>query len=403
MSEITEEIVSTNSPLTALRYHQGVCTWLEQYEPKVWQWFSDLEVLEKSFDNTRDALLKETYRLTPESHPDVYDLCRLAMTRLGIEAPVTIYQANDGAMNAALFYIPKEVHIVLYGPLIEKLSKDELLALLGHELSHYLLWSMDNSRYLIAQQVLEDSVSQSPNSALYETARLFGLNTEVFADRGGVLVCENALHSVSVLVKVLTGLKQVDAQAFLTQAQELDMKGDISEAKSHPELYMRALFMHKWQQGHAHLDDWIDGKLKGRLSINNLDVLDQIQLTKMTSGFFHYFLADTEYTSELLRNQIQQFFVDWEQRTETLDIEYLSSERVDHSTQDYFIALVFDLAYADREQTDDVLKHGVQIFGKFGWLERYRDNLKTVLKFPKRKADKLVGPIPKHAESQELG
>jgi hypothetical protein len=395
MSEPISEAVPMGNSLKALRYHRNVCEWLEKYEPKVWQWFSDLEVLEKSFDSTRDALLKETYRLTVESHPTVYELCQIAMQRLGIEAGVTVYQANDGAMNAALFYVPKEVHIVLYGPLIDKLSNDELLALLGHELSHYLLWSMEGSRYLVAQQILEDSVAQTPNSALYETARLFALNTEVFADRGGVIAAENEKYTISVLVKVMTGLSQVDADSFISQAKELDAKGEVSEARSHPELYMRALFLDKWQRGEHEIDDWLDTKLKGPLSISCLDVLDQIQLSQMTSGFFRYFLNQTSFASERVINQIQLFFADWESRTNEIDLAQLDALKVDESTQDYFIALVFDIAHADSEQTDEVLQRDLEVMSKLGWLERYRENLKTILKFPKRKADKLVGDLPK--------
>lgn len=401
MSELISEAIPEGTSLKALRYHNNVCEWLEKYEPKVWQWFSDLEVLEKSFDSTRNALLKETYRLTVESHPTVYELCQTAMQKLGIEAPVTVYQASDGAMNAALFYVPKEVHIVLYGPLIEKLSSDELLALLGHELSHYLLWSMDDSRYLVAQQILEDSVAQTPNSALYETARLFALNTEVFADRGGVIAAENEKHTISVLVKVMTGLNQVDADSFLNQAKELDAKGEVSEARSHPELYMRALFLDKWQRGEHEIDDWLDSKLKGPLSINSLDVLDQIQLNQMTSAFFRYFLNETSLASEQVINQVQQFFSDWAAHTYELDLSKLATDKVDESAQDYFIALVFDIAYADRDQTDEVLQRGAEVMARLGWLERYRDNLKTILKFPKRKADKLVGDLTKVLLDQE--
>ncbi|MDT0594863.1 M48 family metalloprotease [Glaciecola petra] len=399
--------------LQALQYHQHICEWLEVNEPKVWHWFSDLDTLEKSIENTRNSLLKETYRLTPESHSNVYELCQLAMQRLGIDAPVTIYQANDGAMNAALYYIPGEIHIVLFGALIDKLEKLELLALLGHELAHFLLWSMDEGRYLIAHQVLEDSVAQAPhNNALYETARLFSLHTEIFADRGAVVATQDYRYSIAVLVKVMTGLSSVAPDAFLSQAKELDEKGNISDAKSHPESYLRALFVDKWQsiqtiemptdsavkltnEGQAiatnaeQLDAWILSKLKGKLSIHSLDLLDQQQLSRDTSGFFRYFLNETEFETEEVKNQLSMYFSDWDVHQDVLNIDTLKERDFDDSILDYFIALIFDLAFADREQSDEILTKGADVAAKLDVLDMYKNKLKSVLKIPKRKADKL--------------
>jgi hypothetical protein len=420
---------NTVKALTALRYHKEVCAYFEQHEKKVWNWFSDLNVLEKSFADTRDALLKNTYRLTSESHPKIYEQCQLAMQRLGIDAPATLYQANDGAMNAALFYVPKEVHIVFYGPLLEKLSEGELLALLGHELSHYLLWSMDNSRYLIAQQVLEDSVAKAPqNNSLYETARIYALNTETFADRGSVLVAQDEKLSIAVLLKVMTGLRNVDSSAFLEQAQELDAKGEISNALSHPELYLRALLMQKWQTDETQLDEWMDAKLKGPIDIHSLDLLSQANLRNLTVEFFHYMLDESTFASEMVINEIKGFFPKWldpgknksfggffeakentvvdvhmtakteskktagPEGREDIDefITKLNRLNVTDSTKDYFIALLFDIAFADRDQSDEVLMAGSKVMAKLKWHKRYKGNLQSILKLPKLKIDKLV-------------
>lgn len=419
--------------LQALPYHEAICEHFETHEPKVWEWFSDLKVLEKSFADTRDALLKNTYRLSPESHETVYQMCHLAMQRLGIEAPVTLYQANDGAMNAALFYVPNEVHIAFYGPLLDKLSDNEVLAILGHELSHYLLWSMQDSRYLIAQQVLEDSVAKAPyNNALYESARIYALNTETFADRGGVIAAQDEKYSIAVLIKVMTGLRNVDPTSFLQQAKELDEKGDISDASSHPELYLRALLMQKWRTNEDNLEQWIEAKLKGSINIHCLDLLDQTKLTKLTKAFFHYILDESGFASIMVLTQVQDFFPKWKlgyksnkgdqifempedaivdaqpaiiaspakesASSEPDEDEFISSLNaleLEDSTKDYFIALLFDIAHADKEQTDEVLIAGADIMQKLKWHSRYRECLKSILKLPKTKIDKLIGKAHK--------
>ncbi|MGN5476595.1 M48 family metalloprotease [Cupriavidus basilensis] len=83
-------------------------------------------------------LLRDTYRIEADAHADVHAALAQAMSRLGIEARATLYQSPGQDMNASLVYVPGEVHIVLQGPLLERLAPPELLAVFGHELAHYL-------------------------------------------------------------------------------------------------------------------------------------------------------------------------------------------------------------------------------------------------------------------------
>ena len=80
-------------------------------------------------------MLKSTYRVDRESQSPLYDAAAIVAQKLGIDAAVTIYQAqNPLGLNASLAYIPGEVHLILHGPLAEKLSPLEIQALFGHEL-----------------------------------------------------------------------------------------------------------------------------------------------------------------------------------------------------------------------------------------------------------------------------
>jgi hypothetical protein len=38
--------------------------------------------------------------------------------QLGLQVPVTLYQAGDGAMNATLYFRPGEAHVVFVVPLL---------------------------------------------------------------------------------------------------------------------------------------------------------------------------------------------------------------------------------------------------------------------------------------------
>ncbi len=72
---------------------------------------------------------------------ELYAQAEEVVRKLGLDIPVTIYQAqNPQGLNASLAYVPNEAHIVLHGPVCSKLTEAEFRALLAHELSHFLLW-----------------------------------------------------------------------------------------------------------------------------------------------------------------------------------------------------------------------------------------------------------------------
>ncbi|MGB3469900.1 MAG: M48 family metalloprotease [Erythrobacter sp.] len=386
--------------IAPLNYHSQIAQWLHDNERGIWDWFSMRKLQEEQDGETRDLLLKETVRLSREAHGAAYQCCETAMARLGVDAPVTLYQAGDGAMNAALFFIPGEIHVVLYGPVLEKLSEQELTALFGHEVSHYLLWTLDDRRYRIAQQIIDDAVQQSPGDyALYETARLYLLATEVFADRGAALAVGGegpALPgpAIAVLLKVMTGLSATDPEAFLRQAAELDAKGDLTKTATHPESYLRALFIDRWCKGEAATDEWVMGKLKGAMAIGGLDLLDQQRLNGMTRQFFALFLHDTglgaDLASDMVLTQVKQFFPDWTDAEPHLDPAAVKEDVTDRSIRDYLIALIVDLAHADPDQTEEMLVRGGKFAGSIGWEDEYRDNLKSLLKMRKPQVDRIM-------------
>lgn len=382
--------------LQQLSYHEAIAAWLSAHEDGVWDWFSNRKLQADQDVETRDLLLQQTVRLTRESHSPVYNCCEKAMAKLGVAAPVTLYQASDGAMNAALFFVPEEVHIVLYGPVIEKLSEVELTALLGHEISHYLLWTHSDRRYRIAQQIIDDAAQQSPGDhSLYETARLYQLATEVFADRGAALAAGSEGPAIAVLLKVMTGLKQTDPGAFLQQAAELDAKGEISKSQTHPEVYLRALFIDRWWReretaAQSQIDEWVLTKLKGPMVIGQLDLIDQEAMSARTREFFAYLLYESDLASKMVVTQVRQFFPEWTLQEDRIDLETLKQVAQDKSVRDYFVALIFDLAHADPDQTEELLIRGAKLALGIDWEDEYRGNLKTLLKMRKPQIDRIM-------------
>lgn len=384
--------------LLPLKYHGDLVEYLKQDEPHVWDWASSANARLKQSEEMREAMLRQTYRLEPDSHPAVFEACSIAMVKLGIEAPVTVYQAADGTMNAALYYIPSEVHIVFSGPTLERLGNTELLALVGHELAHYKLWSADDGAYYNSSRVLDLALSFPDAAPSHrETARLLSLNTEIYADRGAALVVGDLAPAVSMLVKVMTGLSTVDPAAYLRQANELEASNVKSAGYSHPESFLRARALELWWQGAEELDDWIDRRLLGPISIEALDLLRQRELTRLTRGFLARFAKPGEGGDEAVLTQIRRYFPEFMPDESPLNLECISVEKIDDATRDYFIALMFDCAMADLDISEEIMTLAAKTAQSIGASDRLKAALKRDLKWTKKSTDALFARAAKAA------
>lgn len=379
-------------------YHDNVIAHLKSEELHAWEWSSSNAQI-KEFGEIRDTMLRDTYRLEPAGHPAVFEACQTAMSRLGIEAPITLFQASDGSMNASLVFTPGEIHMVFFGPILEKLNEAELLALMGHELSHYKLWLMSNGEHYRASRVFDHALAYPEAKPSHrETARLLSLYTELFADRGAAIAAGGFEPAVAVLVKVMTGLTNVDPEAYLRQAQEVETKGGKSQGISHPEAYVRARALQLWWAGDAELSDWLEKQIHGLLSIEALDLLGQSKLTAMTRSFLARFMVDLDEPSDEITTQLRAYFPDFGKVEETpLDLSEVGVERIDDATRDYFVALMFDIAMADADAIDASMIEAAKIAAEIGATERLTSALRRDLKWSKARCDKLIAQAAKAA------
>lgn len=383
--------------LQPLAYHAKVVEYLRRHEPDVWRWASERGSDEEHRQSLRALLLRDTYRIEEQSHAGVHQTLAQAMVRLGILAPATLYQSPGQEMNAALVFVPDEVHIVLQGPVLERLSQDELLALFGHELAHYLLWSQDDGCFLIADRILADTLASPDASASQrETCRRYALHTELYADRGGAIAAGAVGPAVSTLVKVQTGIGTVDPAAYLRQASEIESReAGASMAHSHPETFIRARALALWWEGAADLDSWIDSRLHGRLSLAQLDLPGQVRMQELTRGFLAYFLDGTDFANDAVLAQVRMLFPDWTGSEAALAPEAFGEEFVDDGVRDYLNALMLDLALADAGQREQALLRAGHVAQQLGSLEGLRRNLRRDAGFGKRELERYNRQLAK--------
>lgn len=391
--------------LSPLPYHHTIVDYLRSHEPDVWNWASARGTDAEQRDALRAALLRDTYRIERDAHAEVHATLDLALARLGIDAPATLYQSPGQSMNAALFYVPGEVHIMLQGPLLERLSRDELLAVLGHELSHYLLWSRDEGRLLVADRILHDALSSADGHASHqETYRRYALHTELFADRGAAIAAGAIAPAISALVKVQTGIGTVDAAAYLRQAMEIEAKeAQASSAYSHPETFIRARALALWWEGTEDMQAWLDARLHGPLALDRLDLPGQLHLQRLTRGFIAHFLADADLASDAVLTQVRAMFPDWSSAEPALApselAAALSPDVSATAVSTYLNALLIDLALADPDQQDSALLRAGRLARELGTFDGFEASLRRDAAMGKRDLDKYKRQLDKESQA----
>lgn len=387
-------VAADGRALAPLPYHHDVVAYLRQHEADTWAWAASLGAQEQHAQEVREQLLRDSYRLTPDSHPLPYRLCTLAMQRIGMDAPVTLYQANDrgGGMNAMLCYLPAEVHLLFQGPLLERLSEDELLALLGHELAHHLLWSQADGEFLVADRILHHSVADPAAAPSHtETARLYQLHTEVYADRGGALAAQALEPPVCTLVKVQTGIVSVDAAAYLQQARELlNADAGVSRGLSHPESYLRAQALELWWQQDPGMDEWLQRRIRGPLDMARLDLTAQARLVQITRDLLSHYFAEPTLHADRLLTQAREFFPDWTHDEARAPLPDLDLAVIGDSVRDYLHSVLIDLALADADLREPALRRALKIADEFDSRAAFLKALMRDAGLGKRELDKLT-------------
>lgn len=388
----------TFAALATMPYHDEVIALLRAEEPQAWAWASSAEARSEHAQQLRALLLENSYRLDADAHPHLHAACAAAARRLQVAAPISLYHGTDSDSNAAILYVPGEVHIIFHGSLHERLETAELEAVLGHELAHFVLCERDDGAWMTADRLLRMSAADpAVSDSVRETARLFGLYTEAFADRGGAVACGALEPAVAALVKVRTGLARVSAESYLRQAAEVcaAMKGR-SDATTHPEIFVRTQALRLWCEAHAGgaeeplaiaAETWLRGALEGSLDIDALDLAGQQRLGTLTRRVIGQFLRPAALRSEGMLACARQFFPD---ATPADGPDPALRDTIAPATgvHGYVAALLLDFAVADRTLDDVPFAQALTLAGELGLLEAFERLAATALKLSRRQLAK---------------
>ncbi len=377
-----------------LPYHSAIRDYLKSEEPQIWEWYASNQVQEEQAEALRFDLLKSTYRIDREAQPDIYAVADQVAKQLSLQVPVTIYQAqNPEGMNASLAFTPGEAHIILHGPIISKFSANELRALLAHELGHMLLYTAWDGELLIAEQVLaamtHDRDADTPH---FTSARLFGLYTEVFCDRVALDIVESPLDVISMLVKLSTGLDEVDPKSYLKQAEEILEKGPIkTEGLSHPEAYIRAHVLQLWHAQEARADSQIAALIEGQPALEELDLTAQLRVMGVTRRLIDTLLEPNWLQTNVVLAHARLFFDGYDPPAKASKDDTLRTqiEDSDDALQNYYCYVLLDFAYADRDLEEAPLAHAINIAQSIGLEKRFCGIAAKELRLRKKQLEKI--------------
>jgi Zn-dependent protease with chaperone function len=178
----------------------------------------------------RVNFMASSVKITPHQYPDLYAKLQVACTTLGVDMPDFFLHQNP-IVNAFTFGSEKHV-IVLHSSLIERLTDEEILAVIAHEVGHI---HAQHVLYLTAARILEllmkVGMSAVPggeiaklilnvtvSSALLAWAR----RAELSCDRAALLVVQDPHVIGKVMMKLAGGsfASKLDYDEFLEQGKE---------------------------------------------------------------------------------------------------------------------------------------------------------------------------------------
>lgn len=206
-------------------------------------------------------------RVTPQQCPDLHAKLQIACTTLGVDMPELFVQQNP-VVNAFTGGVERPV-LVLHSSLIERLTDEEVLAVIAHEVGHI---HAEHVLYLTAAKLIEavttaalaaapiaQAITQIVSGSMRAALLAWARRAELSCDRAALLVTQNPDVIGRTMMKLCGGTfaSKINYDEFLRQARDFQKNYDdkaldrfwadvITSGMSHPFPVWRVSEILKW-------------------------------------------------------------------------------------------------------------------------------------------------------------
>ncbi|HMS38997.1 MAG TPA: M48 family metallopeptidase [Pyrinomonadaceae bacterium] len=217
----------------------------------------------------RINFMASSVKITPQQYPDLHAKLQVACTTLGVEMPDFFLQQNP-VVNAFTFGSERHV-IVLFSGLIERLTDEEILAVIAHEVGHI---HAEHVLYLTAARIFELLLKAGTaaipggeiakfilNTTISSALMAWARRAELSCDRAGLLVVQDPHVVGRVMMKLAGGTfaSKMDYEQFIEQGREFQKHCDenqldnfwanvINAGQTHPFPIWRVAEIIKWAE-----------------------------------------------------------------------------------------------------------------------------------------------------------
>lgn len=213
--------------------------------------------------------------------PNIYQLCQQAKDAVGFKQDIDFYLVSDADINAGSIASDSpdnHPHIIeLNAGLVNLMSKQELLFVIGHEIGHLI---NGDAQLKKLQKFIYNDKEELPDF-VGNRLELYDLLCELGADRYGYIACGGDLKtSILVIHKLAAGIDltkmNISVDALIKENQKhLDyfMNSDKSVGSSHPvhPIRIQSLYLYASANSQDHLEKSME-EIEDRL--NKLDEED---------------------------------------------------------------------------------------------------------------------------------
>lgn len=201
-------------------------------------------------------LLGKSVKVSENQLTEVYQAATISAQRLNIRMPDVFVVQNSDINASAIGFLDDRKTVILNSGLVEAMDLDELMFIIGHELSHI---KCDHTNWLVLTNTREN-MAKIPviSDIIGYVFLLWSRKGEYTCDRGGLLANHNLKASISALAKLAVGKElfaKMNLDALIEQKKDIDASemSKISELfLTHPHVVNRIHELQKFHQSHLY-------------------------------------------------------------------------------------------------------------------------------------------------------